>query len=78
MRARGAAEKRAAVEAAQDAKAKGVHWDSATRAGDASVGKVEAEGVRDHVDEFLRMNPELKGVHSGASVRVLLSRDGNV
>ena len=67
-------------EAAADSKA----WDGSSRVGDNDEGAGAARGAASSVsrlraaEEFLLENPELKSVHSNASVRTLLARSETV
>ncbi len=49
-------------------------WDSSTRAGDDTARLDQARGAQQEAFEFLRENPELKAVHSPASVRAMMSK----
>ena len=68
-------------EAAADSKA----WDGSSRVGDNDEGAGAARGAASSpvsrlraAEEFLLENPELKSVHSNASVRTLLARSETV
>ena len=50
-------------------------WDSSSRVGDSAEDKMTAAVSRLRAaEEFLLENPELKAVHSNASVRTLIAK----
>lgn len=49
-------------------------WDGSTKAGDDDIGKMDMSLKVREADDFLRENPDMRGMHSVQSVRSLLSR----
>ncbi|GIL74755.1 hypothetical protein Vretimale_2391 [Volvox reticuliferus] len=65
------AAKRAAL---SEAKGDGGGWDSSTRASDDVARMERGKAATHEAFEFLRENPELRAVHSPASVRALITK----
>lgn len=49
-------------------------WDASTAAGDERTAKMERAGRAREAAELLKENPELRSVHSPASVLAMLGR----
>ncbi|EFJ46762.1 hypothetical protein VOLCADRAFT_92897 [Volvox carteri f. nagariensis] len=78
MKSEAAAAKRAALSEAKGEGAAGGGWDASTRASD-DVGRMErAKAATVEAFEFLRENPELRAVHSPASVRAMITKADTV
>lgn len=77
-KAKAAQDKLAALEEASRRKQTEPQWDSTSKVGDDTVGKMDRVEKGREAEEFLRQNPELKAVHSLSSAKALLETAPNL